>query len=99
MNTLFSLLEATPQTENPVELLQAAAREHIPVYPNSSREALTDPDFKAKRRSIPEPEERPSIDSVIEEIMKQDWYKEQITERRVFDPKDGQTGEIECSQL
>lgn len=77
-----------------MELLQAAAREHIPVYPNSSREALTNQDPKGKRRSVPEPQNRPSIVSVIEEIMKQEWYNDQITERRIFEEKEGQIGMI-----
>jgi DEAD/DEAH box helicase domain-containing protein len=36
----------------------------------------------------------PSIDIVIEEIMQQEWYKDQIIDRRVFDEKGGTIGMI-----
>lgn len=41
---------------------------------------------------VPASEDRPSIDSVIEEISQQDWYKDQIVERKIFDAKDGVIG-------
>ena len=36
--------------------------------------------------------DRPSIDSVIKEIMQQEWYKDQIVDRRVFNEKEGTIG-------
>ena len=47
---------------------------------------------KGKYREVPEPEGRPSIEEVIYEIEQQDWYKEQITYKRVFAAREGQTG-------
>jgi DEAD/DEAH box helicase domain-containing protein len=41
---------------------------------------------------VPTSMDRPSIDSVIEEIMQQEWYKNQIVDRRVFDEKEGTIG-------
>jgi DEAD/DEAH box helicase domain-containing protein len=70
-------------------LLQAAARDHLPL----------DPSVKAKVKeavssaAVPESKDRPTIDAVIEEVQQQSWYREQILERRVFDEKEGRTGE------
>lgn len=41
---------------------------------------------------VPASMDRPTIDSVIEEIMQQGWYKDQIVDRRVFDEKEGTIG-------
>jgi DEAD/DEAH box helicase domain-containing protein len=41
---------------------------------------------------VPASMDRPSIDSVIKEIMQQEWYKNQIIDRRVFDEKEGSVG-------
>jgi DEAD/DEAH box helicase domain-containing protein len=41
---------------------------------------------------VPASMDRPSIDSVIKEIMQQEWYKDQIIDRRVFDEKEGTIG-------
>ncbi|CDO70744.1 hypothetical protein BN946_scf184798.g59 [Trametes cinnabarina] len=88
------LLRATPVDDDPVALLQAAAREHIPVHPGLNRPltALSQSDAKGKYRVVPEPDCRPAIEEVIEEIEGQEWYAEQIAYRRVFDARDGQQG-------
>lgn len=41
---------------------------------------------------IPDPESRQTIDSIIDEIREQEWYQEQIANRRIFDTKEGLTG-------
>ncbi len=41
---------------------------------------------------VPASMDRPTIDNVIEEIMQQKWYKNQIIDRRVFDEKEGTVG-------
>lgn len=41
---------------------------------------------------VPASLDRPSIDTVIEEITQQEWYKDQIVDRRVFDEKEGTIG-------
>ncbi len=89
------LLSATPAEDDPVVLLQAAARDHIPVHPGANRaqgEILSQSDAKGKYKTVPEPDARPSIEEVVEEIEQQEWYKEQVTCKRIFDAKDGQLG-------
>lgn len=74
-------------------LLQAAAREHIPIDPSSrSFNKLTQSDSKGNERVVPDPADRPTINTVIEEILEQEWYQDQITDRRIVEAKDGQIG-------
>ncbi|KAI0709033.1 P-loop containing nucleoside triphosphate hydrolase protein [Earliella scabrosa] len=86
------LLKATPDGEDPVTLLQAAARDHIPVHPGSKQPApgASQADSKEKYREVPDSNKRPSIEEVICEIEQQDWYREQIVHKRVFEAKVGQ---------
>ncbi|KAL1947966.1 hypothetical protein VTO73DRAFT_13690 [Trametes versicolor] len=87
------LLSATPADDDPVVLLQAAARDHIPVHPGANRaqeQVLSQSDAKGKYKTVPEPDGRPSIEEVVEEIEQQEWYQEQVTCKRIFDAKDGQ---------
>ena len=56
-------------------------------------------DVKGKYRAVPEPEERPAITEVIEDIEKQAWYQEQIAYRRVFEAREGQSGTIDCTSV
>ncbi|KAF7311613.1 DEAD H helicase [Mycena kentingensis (nom. inval.)] len=81
------LLLATDAEEDPVELLKAAARDHIPVQPGSQSAFAAGP--------IPDAESRPSVEEVLEDIKQQDWYLEQITERRTVEPKQVQTGTLD----
>ncbi|KAF9234482.1 P-loop containing nucleoside triphosphate hydrolase protein [Melanogaster broomeanus] len=76
------LLSATPAGEDPVELLQAAARDHIPA---------------AVKATIPSPEERNSIDDVVLEIQEQEWYKNQIVDRRTFAAREAREGTLDES--
>lgn len=77
-----------------MDILQAASRDHIPVNPSRKTSVTPLSDYKKRKGGliIPASMDRPSIDSVIEAIMAEDWYKDQIVERRVFDPKDGRIG-------
>lgn len=86
LTSLSSLIRATPETEDPVALVQAAARDHLPVNPS---DPSSWPTFV-----VPEPSNRPSVDSVLNEMTTQPWYTEQITERRTTPAKEGQAGEI-----
>lgn len=84
------LILATPPTEDPVELLRETSRDHIPVNPSQKMSGSTlSKQDKGNRCAVPASEDRPAIDDIIREIMKEDWYKEQIVERRSFDSKDG----------
>ncbi|TDL27249.1 DEAD/H helicase [Rickenella mellea] len=87
------LLHATSAADDPVLLLQSAARDHIPVDPNSPKSAAGE--HKPDLSKVPEPKHRPTIESVIATIMLADWYKDQIAHRRIFDAKDGRLGTLE----
>ncbi|TFK54805.1 P-loop containing nucleoside triphosphate hydrolase protein [Heliocybe sulcata] len=89
------LLQATPPSEDPVLLLQAAAREHIPVNPSATAKTAPDGKRKGKDREVPRWEDRPSIDAIITEIEHEEWYKNQIVERRVFDARQGQIAPLD----
>jgi DEAD/DEAH box helicase domain-containing protein len=77
-------MKATPEGEVSMDLLQAAARDHIPVNP-SAKKAL--PANDSLNLIIPEPKDRPSIDDILLEIQQQQWYKNQIADRRTFEEK------------
>ncbi|KAI0256495.1 P-loop containing nucleoside triphosphate hydrolase protein [Lactifluus subvellereus] len=88
-NALFSraineLLEAFSDAGDPVALLVASAREHIPL--NTSLRHGTG------SSCIPDPETRQPIDQVVKEIHEQNWYLGQIKYRRTFDEKSGSIG-------
>lgn len=78
--------------EDPIEMLQKAGKDHIPVNPSahkpvpttSTSEALS---ALASPSKVPTPETRPSIESIIEDIEEQESYKDQILSRRVFDSR------------
>lgn len=80
------LLSATPDGEDPVELLKAAAKDHIPANPKAR---LHLPKAEAE---VPSPNERPSVNEVIQEIQEQHWYANQITDRRTFPARTAREG-------
>lgn len=53
---------------------------------------LTQSDGKGKQKAVPASADRPTIDSVIDELLDQDWYKEQLQHRRTIEAKEGQIG-------
>ncbi|KAJ7771770.1 hypothetical protein B0H16DRAFT_1660723 [Mycena metata] len=81
------LILATGADDDPVALLKAAARDHVPIDPSKP---ATWPKF-----TIPEPKDRASIDTVLADIAQQEWYSEQIVERRTIDAKAGQIGTLD----
>ena len=87
--TLHRLLEAIT-SENPVELVQAAGRGHIPVDPKALVE--NDGNLPNPSRVVPNSEERGSIADILDGIMRADWYKDQIVHRETFEEKTGQIG-------
>jgi DEAD/DEAH box helicase domain-containing protein len=88
---LARLLEAFSDAEDPVTLLVASAREHIPL--NTSLGA------GAGSSCIPDPENRQPIDRIVEEIQEQEWYRNQIGYRRTFDEKVGSIGRYSQTTL
>ncbi|KAI0637127.1 DEAD/H helicase [Trametes polyzona] len=86
------LLNATSINDDPVALLRAAARDHIPVHPGVNRPlgVASQSDTKEKYRTVPDPDSRPAIEEVVQEIEQQEWYAEQIVHKRIYGAKDGQ---------
>ncbi|RPD79912.1 P-loop containing nucleoside triphosphate hydrolase protein [Lentinus tigrinus ALCF2SS1-7] len=90
------LLNATPADEDPVALLQSAAQDHIPLHPGAKNTpSASQTNVKGKYRTVPEPEERPTIADVIEKVEQQAWYQAQITYKRVFEAKEGQSATLD----
>jgi DEAD/DEAH box helicase domain-containing protein len=86
----FSLILATLQESDPVQMLQQAAREHIPVEPYLLG-APTD------QNSAVNTGVRPSMDELVQKVTDQDWYREQIVFRKTVDAKQPQFGRL-CHQ-
>ncbi|OJA19678.1 hypothetical protein AZE42_06950 [Rhizopogon vesiculosus] len=81
------LIEATPEGEVSMDLLQAAARDHIPVNPSAKKALAATSVGDSKNMTIPDPEDRDSIDDIILELKEQEWYQNQIVDRRTFEAK------------
>lgn len=98
---LCRLLKATPEGDDPVVLLQSAARDHIPAHPGlkNPSDGASQAHEKGTNREVPEPERRPSIEEVVNDIQQQGWYREQIAFRRIFEPRQGQFGVCCCSHI
>ncbi|PWN33785.1 P-loop containing nucleoside triphosphate hydrolase protein [Meira miltonrushii] len=67
--------------EDPVQLIISAAEEHIPVNPELGTKAIGETPRKRKMRLeffMKNPDQRPPISEVIEELRSQVWYKDQI---------------------
>ncbi|KAH9946253.1 P-loop containing nucleoside triphosphate hydrolase protein [Epithele typhae] len=90
------LLRATPEGDDPVALLQAAARDQLPVHPNTRLvPGASQPTSTGQYKTVPAPEERPSIDQVVEELLQQEWYRQQIAYQRTFDAKEGHIASLD----
>lgn len=76
--------------DDPLQLLQAAARDHIPVNPDLKGDSLTVDE--TSHMPIPSTEDRASINDVLVELEEQRWYKDQIVEHRIIEAQEGQTG-------
>lgn len=76
--TIVSLLQACTNGEDPVGLVQQAARDHIPVNPKDRKRE------DSPVKNVPDVSTRPSILEVIEELKKEEWYHDQIVEQRSF---------------
>jgi DEAD/DEAH box helicase domain-containing protein len=81
---------AVATSEDPVELVQAAARDHIPVDPKLI--AANSGTLPKNPKVVPKSEERPAISEVLDEIVQAEWYRNQIVHRESFDAKVGQQG-------
>lgn len=51
------------------------------------------PASQSGAKVVPDPEHRPSIESVIADVETQEWYEGQMMYNKIFDPKEAQVGE------
>jgi DEAD/DEAH box helicase domain-containing protein len=110
MAFIFRLLAATPKDESPVEILKAASRDHLPLDPKSRRVETFALDESSPVTSIPDSQNRPSVEQVLREITGRqsedyesedlnehiglEWYKGQIAHRKTFQSLPGRSGEL-----
>ena len=94
LTSMYSLLEATQPPEDPVQLLQEAGRDHIPVHPGVSSEQAPVRDLH-----IPDAASRPSIDELLTEIEKEEWCKSQMVANKVFEPRKSRTGRLPLCRI
>ncbi|KAJ4480369.1 P-loop containing nucleoside triphosphate hydrolase protein [Lentinula edodes] len=87
------LLAATSSADDPVSLLQAAAREHIPVDPEHIKHHIFVDE--TMHMPIPNSEDRASIHDIFVELQKQHWYQDQIVDHRIVEAREGQTGSLD----
>ena len=85
--------------EDPVQLLIDAAHDHVPLNPETATRTETDTPQKKRIRLeflMKNPEHRPSIASVIEEMKISPWWKDQIVPggHKVFDERLAKIGEL-----
>ncbi|KAF9471178.1 P-loop containing nucleoside triphosphate hydrolase protein [Pholiota conissans] len=79
------LLNATPVSENPMDVLINAGRVYIPVNPS-----IPVVDLVEGGKTVPNLGERSSADNVISELVTSNWYKDQIVYRRSIEAKGAQ---------
>lgn len=72
---------------DPVQMLQQAAREHVPVVPYA---LITPSDQECATNT----NARPSVNDLVQKMMDQDWYREQITFRKTVDAREPLHGEL-----
>ncbi|KAL0947334.1 hypothetical protein HGRIS_013453 [Hohenbuehelia grisea] len=97
-NSLFlravnDLIVVSSSGEDPVSMIQAAGRDHIPIDPS----AKSLPDLikaSASHLTVPDHDNRPSIEAVLSEVKVQTWYREQIVESRQFEPRLAKEGQL-----
>jgi DEAD/DEAH box helicase domain-containing protein len=75
--------------DDPVQMLQEAARDHIPIDPSAAM--FTTP---KNELVIPDATSRPSVDELVQDLTEQEWYREQIVFRKTIDAHVPETGEI-----
>ncbi|KAG8817037.1 hypothetical protein FRC19_011653, partial [Serendipita sp. 401] len=80
------LIEACPRdgADGPVELVKQAARYHIPVKAKGD----------VQQSLVMKNSERPPMTEIIEELRREDWYRDQIVEHRSLPRKVPLIGEL-----
>jgi DEAD/DEAH box helicase domain-containing protein len=88
----YRLLKATPLDDDPVVLLQAAGRGHIPIDPTKKSVIAAISSSLNKTKVVPDSDHRPSIQSIIQAIKEQDWYEDQIVFEKTISEKESRIG-------
>lgn len=94
VNELVVACAAHQPPEDPVALLLAATEENLPVKPGEGGTEEGKKGLREKREDLEffqrNPDKRPSIESIIEEIREQDDYRDQIVDggHRIFDARE-----------
>ncbi|KZV84071.1 hypothetical protein EXIGLDRAFT_727691, partial [Exidia glandulosa HHB12029] len=86
------LLGAVPEDEDPVALLMNAARDHVPVDPMAPQ-----PDMGDNHQFILPSQTRRTVEEILDDLVEQDWYKNQIVARKIYEPKEATLGELTLS--
>ncbi|KAG8912308.1 hypothetical protein FRC01_005168 [Tulasnella sp. 417] len=86
VDELILACQAMETPEDPVALVQKAARDHIPLDPTLPTEQPT------PSHNFISTDSRPSIEDVIAEIEGGEEYRDQIVFRKIFDTKEPQYG-------
>lgn len=82
------LLAAAPEGEDAAELLATAARDHVPVDPMAPQ-----PDVGDGHQFLSLPGQgRRSISEILDDLVVQDWYNDQIVARKTYEPKEAAFG-------
>ncbi|KAF8580679.1 P-loop containing nucleoside triphosphate hydrolase protein [Ramaria rubella] len=105
------LLAATPTRESPTEILQAAARDHIPIDPKLRNIDTNARDIFSDLLFVPDSHNRPTVEQVLREITGRQsedyesedinefiglsWYKGQIVYRKTSETVPGRTGKLD----
>ncbi|KAF5358075.1 hypothetical protein D9756_001743 [Leucocoprinus leucothites] len=87
------LIHALGDGCDPVEMLQEAARAHIPIDPSAP--ISTTPRNDDLITVVPDPSSRPSVDELVQDLMEQEWYREQIVFRKTIDARVPQTDDLD----
>ncbi|KAF8522099.1 DEAD/H helicase [Hysterangium stoloniferum] len=110
-NAVNELLSATPPEDSPIELLQVAAKEHLPIEPKYKGSYMQYQDDFTVTSEVPDPRNRPSVKQALREITgKQSdnydeedineyiglhWYKGQIVYRQTSEAVPGTIGQLD----
>ncbi|KAJ3572806.1 hypothetical protein NP233_g2842 [Leucocoprinus birnbaumii] len=86
------LIPALEDGYDPIKVVQESAREHIPVNP--SMPISTTPKNGNLATIIPDPNSRPSVDELIQDLMEQEWYREQVVFRKTIEARVPQTDDL-----
>lgn len=93
------LVASTAQDHDPLQLLQEATEEHMPVKPADPSNPFQTVKPLSERRAdldffLRHPQNRPSIENILLEMREQEWYDEQIVEggHRIVEARESQFG-------